>query len=57
LDDAAFERQVAFWSPALVAGGSGMASVAHLHHLTPITKAVARLVRIASDQRQGRGLA
>ena len=43
LDDAAFERQVASWSTALVAGGIGAAGVAHLHHLTPINEAVARL--------------
>ena len=43
LDDAAFGRQVAFWSTALVAGGLRAAGVAHLHHLTPINEAVARL--------------
>ena len=43
LDDAAFERQVACWSTALVAGGLRAAGVAHLHHLTPINEAVARL--------------
>ena len=43
LDEAAFERQVACWSTALVAGGLGAAGVAHLHHLTPINEAVARL--------------
>ena len=43
LDDQAFERQVASWSMALVAGGIGAAGVAHLHHLTPINEAVARL--------------
>jgi hypothetical protein len=31
LDDAAFERQVAFWSTALPAGGLGAASVFGLH--------------------------
>ena len=43
LDDAAFERQVACWSTALVDGGIGAAGVAHLHHLTPINEAVARV--------------
>ena len=43
LDDAAYERQIASWSAALVAGGLRAAGVAHLHHLTPINEAVARL--------------
>jgi glycosyltransferase involved in cell wall biosynthesis len=43
VDDAAFERQVASWSTALVDGGIEAAGVAHLHHLTPINEAVARL--------------
>lgn len=43
VDDADFERQVAAWSRALVAGGLETARVAHLHHLTPISEAVQRL--------------
>ena len=43
LDDAAFERQVARWSTALGDGGIEAAAVAHLHHLTPINEAVARV--------------
>jgi glycosyltransferase involved in cell wall biosynthesis len=43
VDDADFERQVAAWSRALVAGGLETARVAHLHHLTPVSEAVQRL--------------
>jgi glycosyltransferase involved in cell wall biosynthesis len=41
LDDAAFERQVAAWERALRAAGH--ADVLHLHHLTPINEAAARV--------------
>ncbi len=43
VDDADFERQVAAWSRALLAGGLEQVRVAHLHHLTPISEAVQRL--------------
>lgn len=42
VDDDDFERQVAAWSEALVDGGLDTATVAHLHHLTPINEAVHR---------------
>ncbi|HEV2820356.1 MAG TPA: glycosyltransferase family 4 protein [Solirubrobacteraceae bacterium] len=44
LDDAAFERQVAAWGAALLDAGVEDADVLHLHHLTPIHEAAARLV-------------
>src|SRR5215210_1989678 len=43
LDDAAFERQVAAWGRALAAAGAADADVLHLHHLTPINEAAARV--------------
>jgi glycosyltransferase involved in cell wall biosynthesis len=43
LDDAAFERQVASWSHALEEAGAAEADVLHLHHLTPINEAAARV--------------
>jgi glycosyltransferase involved in cell wall biosynthesis len=43
LGDAAFERQVDAWSTALRAVDAGDADVLHLHHLTPIDAAAARV--------------
>jgi glycosyltransferase involved in cell wall biosynthesis len=43
LDDAAFEHQVASWSRALQSVGAAHADVLHLHHLTPINEAAARV--------------
>ncbi len=43
LDDAAFERQVRAWSSALRAIGAAGADALHLHHLTPIDEAAARV--------------
>jgi glycosyltransferase involved in cell wall biosynthesis len=43
LDDAAFERQVIAWSRALAQAGAVQADVLHLHHLTPINEAAARV--------------
>lgn len=43
LDDALFERQVAAWERALAAAGAAQADVLHLHHLTPINEAAARV--------------
>jgi glycosyltransferase involved in cell wall biosynthesis len=43
LDDAAFERQVASWARELRAAGAAAADVLHLHHLTPINEAAARV--------------
>lgn len=43
LDDAAFERQVRAWSAALRAREAATADVLHLHHLTPIDAAAARI--------------
>jgi glycosyltransferase involved in cell wall biosynthesis len=43
LDDAAFERQARTWSDALRAVGAAAADVLHLHHLTPINAAAARV--------------
>ena len=43
LDDAAFERQVAAWSRALHEADAQSAHVLHLHHLTPINEAAARV--------------
>jgi glycosyltransferase involved in cell wall biosynthesis len=43
LTDAEFEQQVAAWSDALVTAGIETATVAHLHHLTPINEALHRL--------------
>jgi glycosyltransferase involved in cell wall biosynthesis len=43
LDDAAFEHQVAVWARALESAGAAEADVLHLHHLTPINEAAARV--------------
>src|SRR5215213_9549656 len=43
LDAAAFEHQVAAWARALEAAGAADADVLHLHHLTPINEAAARV--------------
>jgi glycosyltransferase involved in cell wall biosynthesis len=43
LDDEAYERQVAAWSRELAAAGAAEADVLHLHHLTPINEAAARV--------------
>jgi glycosyltransferase involved in cell wall biosynthesis len=43
LDDDAFERQVTAWCRALQAVGAANADVLHLHHLTPINEAAARV--------------
>jgi glycosyltransferase involved in cell wall biosynthesis len=43
LDDEAYERQVAAWSRELAAAGAADADVLHLHHLTPLNEAAARV--------------
>src|SRR4051812_17643160 len=43
LDDAAYEEHVAAWSQALDEAGAADADVLHLHHLTPIHEAAARV--------------
>jgi glycosyltransferase involved in cell wall biosynthesis len=43
LDDRAYEEHVAVWSRALDEAGAADADVLHLHHLTPIHEAAARL--------------
>lgn len=43
LDDAAYERQVAAWARALAAAGAADADALHLHHLTPVNAAAARV--------------
>jgi glycosyltransferase involved in cell wall biosynthesis len=43
LDDAAFEHQTRAWSRALSQAGAVQADVLHLHHLTPLNEAVARI--------------
>jgi hypothetical protein len=43
LDDEHYEHQVAAWSAALDAAGAGAADVLHLHHLTPLNAAAARV--------------
>jgi glycosyltransferase involved in cell wall biosynthesis len=43
LDDDAFEAQVAAWSRELTAVGAEDADVLHLHHLTPLHEAAARV--------------
>jgi glycosyltransferase involved in cell wall biosynthesis len=43
LDDGAYERQVAAWARALDDAGARGASVLHLHHLTPLHAAAARI--------------
>jgi glycosyltransferase involved in cell wall biosynthesis len=43
IDDAGFERHVAAWAHALEEAGAADADVLHLHHLTPMHEAVARV--------------
>ncbi len=43
LDDEAYERQVVAWSRELAAAGAAEADVLHLHHLTPLNEAAARV--------------
>ncbi len=43
LDDDAYERQVAAWCRALRDAGAADADVLHLHHLTPLNEAAARV--------------
>jgi glycosyltransferase involved in cell wall biosynthesis len=43
LDDAAYEQQIRAWSRALRAVDAARADVLHLHHLTPLNAAAARV--------------
>jgi glycosyltransferase involved in cell wall biosynthesis len=43
IDDAGFERHVAAWSRALEAADAAECDVLHLHHLTPLHEAAARV--------------
>jgi glycosyltransferase involved in cell wall biosynthesis len=43
LDDAAAEHQVSAWARALQSAGAAEADVLHLHHLTPLNEAAARV--------------
>ncbi len=43
VDDDAYERQVAAWARELAAAGAAEADVLHLHHLTPLNEAAARV--------------
>src|SRR4051795_9219807 len=43
VDDAAYERHVAAWSKALDRAGAAGFDVLHLHHLTPLHEAAARV--------------
>ncbi len=43
LDDARFERQVRAWGRELLEAGAREADVLHLHHLTPLHEAAARV--------------
>jgi glycosyltransferase involved in cell wall biosynthesis len=43
LDDLDYERQVRAWARELERGGAAQADVLHLHHLTPINEAAARV--------------
>ncbi len=43
LDDLEYERQVRAWSSALAGADADRADVLHLHHLTPINEAAARV--------------
>jgi glycosyltransferase involved in cell wall biosynthesis len=43
LDDAAYERQVAAWCDALERAGAASHDLLHLHHLTPLYEAAARV--------------
>src|SRR3954469_11802512 len=43
VDDATFEEHVAAWAEHLEAAGAADADVLHLHHLTPLNEAAARV--------------
>src|SRR5918911_196952 len=43
VDDAAYERHVAAWAAALERADAAVADVLHLHHLTPLHEAAARV--------------
>ncbi len=43
VDEDAYERQVATWASALAAAGASEADALHLHHLTPLHHAAARV--------------
>src|SRR5207245_1303587 len=43
IDDVAYERHVRAWSAALARADAAEADVLHLHHLTPINEAAARV--------------
>jgi glycosyltransferase involved in cell wall biosynthesis len=43
VDDATFERHVGVWGRALLRAGAPRADVLHLHHLTPVHEAAARV--------------
>lgn len=43
VDDVAYERHVRAWSAALSKAGAAQADVLHLHHLTPLNEAAARV--------------
>ncbi len=43
LDDLDYERQVRAWSRELARAGAAQADVLHLHHLTPLNEAAARV--------------
>ncbi len=43
LDEVAYERQVDAWARALADAGAAEADVLHLHHLTPLNEAAARV--------------
>jgi len=43
VDEAGFERHVAAWSRAFAAAGAADCDVLHLHHLTPLHEAAARV--------------
>ena len=43
IDDRTYRHQVHFWMRALGAAGAGCADVLHLHHLTPLHAAAARI--------------
>jgi glycosyltransferase involved in cell wall biosynthesis len=43
IDDEAYERHVAAWAAALERAGAARADILHLHHLTPLHEAAARV--------------
>jgi len=43
VDDALYEHQVAVWADVLAEAGAARADVLHLHHLTPVNEAAARV--------------